>query len=161
MAKSAREFINYFPNACVEISVPDEVISRKLFIGSEFCLRNADNLRQLEISHILSICHLEPNSVKYEFISEHRGIPINDKSDVAISDYFDETFAFIESAEICLVNCSAGVSRSATICIAYLMRKNKISYEKARECLAEKSPQILPNEGFVEQLIAFERTLNL
>lgn len=52
---------------------------------------------------------------------------------------------------------SAGVSRSASIVIAYLMRYKGISYEEARKLLEKARPQIRPNDGFVRQLKLYER----
>lgn len=57
------------------------------------------------------------------------------------------------------MHCVAGVSRSATICIAYLMRYHRISLLQAYLFVKSKRPVIRPNNGFFRQLIDFERRL--
>ena len=54
------------------------------------------------------------------------------------------------------VNCGGGVSRSATIVIAYIMQKYRISYNDALKRVTKKR-KVFPNEGFIEQLNLFER----
>lgn len=51
---------------------------------------------------------------------EYMNVTIKDTKDVVISKYFADSIAFIAKGN-CLVHCQAGVSRSATIVIAYLM----------------------------------------
>ncbi|KAL3831706.1 hypothetical protein ACJMK2_023425 [Sinanodonta woodiana] len=58
-----------------------------------------------------------------------------------------------------LVHCNAGVSRSATIVIAYLMQFREMKYQEAFNYLKEKRPAICPNEGFRTQLLQFEKQL--
>ena len=50
------------------------------------------------------------------------------------------------------IHCKAGVSRSATITIAYLMKKYKLTYEEALMYVRSKRSIICPNAGFVKQL---------
>ena len=53
-------------------------------------------------------------------------IPIDDKSSVDISQYFDRCSTFIHKSRAhtnVLVHCKVGLSRSVTILIAYLMAK--------------------------------------
>lgn len=57
------------------------------------------------------------------------------------------------------MHCHAGVSRSATVMIAYLMTKNQWSYEESLTFLKSKRKWVKPNPGFVEQLKAYERRL--
>ncbi len=53
----------------------------------------------------------------------------------------------------------SGVSRSATIVLAYLMKYHHNTLKEAYLYLAEKRPQICPNEGFLIQLIRYEDEL--
>lgn len=44
----------------------------------------------------------------------------------------------------------AGVSRSATIVIAYLMKKRKLSYDDAFKFVKTRRVIVWPNDGFIE-----------
>lgn len=60
-----------------------------------------------------------------------------------------------------LVHCGAGVSRSATLVIMYLMRHNHWSAQKAKEhCVARRSI-VCPNDGFWRTLCALEDSLGI
>lgn len=72
-------------------------------------------------------------------------------------DFIDQN---ITSGNV-LVHCQAGVSRSATIVIAYIMKKNKIKSKAALEFVQEKRPIVGPNDGFLEQLKSWELDLKL
>ncbi|VDN17704.1 unnamed protein product, partial [Gongylonema pulchrum] len=56
-----------------------------------------------------------------------------------------------------LVHCVAGVSRSATICLAFLTKFRCSSLRQAYQLMASKRPLVRPNIGFWRQLIAFEQ----
>ena len=58
-----------------------------------------------------------------------------------------------------LVHCFVGVSRSATISIAYLMRLKRMTYEKTLKLVKSKRPDVMPNVGFIQQLIDYEDTV--
>lgn len=60
-----------------------------------------------------------------------------------------------------LVHCQAGVSRSATICLAYLMFTVKIGLEAAFEHVKSRRSVISPNLNFMSQLKNFEQELGL
>ncbi|KAI0311209.1 dual specificity phosphatase, partial [Amylostereum chailletii] len=49
-----------------------------------------------------------------------------------------------------------GVSRSAAIVIAYLIRKRGMSYEAASSYVRQRRPCIKPNSGFVRCLKDWE-----
>lgn len=51
-----------------------------------------------------------------------------------------------------LVHCHLGQSRSASIVIAYMMRKQGLTYEEALEKVKRKRSLVKPNVGFVKQL---------
>lgn len=58
-----------------------------------------------------------------------------------------------------LVHCRAGVSRSASIVIVYVMRKYNIPLREAYERVHAKRPVIAPNNGFWRQMIRYEEYL--
>ena len=56
------------------------------------------------------------------------------------------------------VHCVAGVSRSSTIVIAYLMNKG-MTYKEAFEWVKKKHSIAFPNYGFQRQLQNYEKVL--
>lgn len=59
------------------------------------------------------------------------------------------------------VHCHAGISRSATVCIAYLMQHKYMSKDAAYHFVQNKRPIISPNLAFMGQLVQYERKLRL
>jgi atypical dual specificity phosphatase len=51
-----------------------------------------------------------------------------------------------------LIHCAAGISRSASFTIAYLMRKNGTGFQATLEFVRSKRKCIFPNSGFRIQL---------
>lgn len=60
-----------------------------------------------------------------------------------------------------LVHCLAGISRSVTVTVAYLMQKRNLSLNDAYDFVKRKKSNISPNFNFMGQLLDFERTLGL
>lgn len=67
--------------------------------------------------------------------------------------------AEIASGGNVLVHCVAGVSRSATICLAFLTKFHCSSLRQAYHLMARKRPLVRPNIGFWRQLIAYEQVI--
>ena len=90
-------------------------------------------------------------------------IPINDGIDVHINEYFQDAVKFINEARdekrSVLVHCHAGISRSATIILAYLMINEKLSLGKAFKYVQSKRKIISPNLNFMGQLMILNREL--
>ena len=57
-----------------------------------------------------------------------------------------------------MVNCVEGVSRSATIVIAYCMLERAMSLYEAMTII-RRGRNIAPNDGFLKQLIRLEKQL--
>jgi len=76
---------------------------------------------------------------------------------------FDRTNKFIqeakEQATSCLVHCKMGVSRSASVCLAYLMKEYDWSYDQAFSYTKQRRQCINPNDGFKSQLATYESIL--
>jgi hypothetical protein len=56
-----------------------------------------------------------------------------------------------------LVHCLAGVSRSVTFTLAYLMYKLHLNFNDAFDFVRRRKGNIAPNFTFLEQLLEFER----
>ena len=61
---------------------------------------------------------------------------------------FDE----IKHGNNILVHCLAGISRSVSIIIAYLMIVEKLTYNQALDSIRQIRPEVNPNPGFAYQL---------
>ena len=58
------------------------------------------------------------------------------------------------------VHCHAGISRSATISISYIMKTMNVGLTRAYDFVKQKRPCISPNLNFMGQLLEFEKKLN-
>lgn len=80
---------------------------------------------------------------------------------VDIHQYFDEIISIINEGFThggVLVHCHAGLSRSATIVIAFLIKEMRMSLHSAYNFVSNKRP-IKPNPHFMKQLIQFEKEI--
>jgi len=77
--------------------------------------------------------------------------------------YFKEAVEFIKTAvdkrQNVLVHCFAGVSRSCTIVIAYLVRFFGMEVYSALSFIKRKRPWVNPNYGFYSQLKRYYQQL--
>lgn len=64
-----------------------------------------------------------------------------------------------DSKQGVLVHCLAGVSRSVTITVAYLMQTKKLTLNEAYDYVKTCKPNISPNFNFMGQLLEFQRSL--
>ncbi|CAD5123333.1 unnamed protein product [Dimorphilus gyrociliatus] len=94
---------------------------------------------------------------------ETKKILCNDLPSQDLLRYFDECADKIHdvgrNGGKTLVHCVAGVSRSSSICIAYLVKYNSMSLREAYFYVKEKRCIIRPNIGFFKQLIQYEKVV--
>jgi atypical dual specificity phosphatase len=141
------------PFDCVDISR----ITSRLYLGSfEAGAKMAEGLKFHGITHVLTVgCRMPiPHAESFEY----KVIEFEDHHDVDIKQHFDTTYQFLRSAlessqtSRALVHCWAGVSRSATIVMAFLMRHYTMSYQEAFEHVRRARHWVCPNRGFRAQL---------
>ena len=91
---------------------------------------------------------------------EFKVVDLEDNEHYEISDSdLKECFDFIKPDKRTIVVCTAGISRSATICIAYLMRYEGKSLEAAHAQVKGARRFVKPNPGFWRFLIQYEKRL--
>ena len=128
-------------------------IDQNLFLSSWEPAMDINWLRAQRITHIVNLSQL-PN--QYPTQCKYLTIPINDLETENIAQYFSAASNFIHQALMSggrvLVHCMAGISRSPTIVIAYLVQKRGMSLQNAFNLVQQRRPIISPNQGFVNQL---------
>lgn len=89
-------------------------------------------------------------------------IKASDCASQDIQQYFQECIEFIHKARLnggnVLVHCLAGVSRSTTIVIAYVMTVTELSWVDAMNAVRGARKVTNPNFGFQRQLQSYEHT---
>lgn len=132
-----------------------------LYLGNYKTSMSKTTLTNKNISHILCVGHEMAKFVDDNY--QYMKLEVEDDEDEDILTNFDDTFNFIEEGINkggVLVHCFGGISRSSTIIIAYLIKKNKMSYLQAYEIVKTLKSDIKPNEGFVEKLKIFDKVTN-
>jgi len=132
-------------------------ITDKLYLGNECGAHNQEMLTKLGITHIL----VAGNYLHQKFPKNYKylKLPLIDRPKQDLFAHLQDAFDYIDSGEKVLVHCAGGMSRSASIVIAYVMVKNKWKYEETYKFLKEKRPIVCPNEGFVTQLKQLEEMI--
>jgi len=127
--------------------------------------KNLDKIKEYNITFILNCTKDIPNYFENNTSIKYMRVPIDDTSNMHIEKYFAATYDFIDNAvssnNNILVHCYAGMSRSATILIAYFMRKYKWSYVKALKFVKEKRSIVNPNSDFVDALEKYQMELKI
>lgn len=132
-----------------------------LYIGSIGAASNLEELNKENITHI--VCAAVGIKHFYEDKFKYLQIDLLDSESQNIKQHFKESADFIHNAinsgGNVLVHCHAGISRSSTICISYLMQYLNMSYNAALGLMKSKREKINPNPGFERQLKEFEQQL--
>nr|XP_046172614.1 dual specificity protein phosphatase 10-like isoform X2 [Oncorhynchus gorbuscha] len=135
-----------------------------LFLGNERDAQDLDLLLRLNIGYVVNVTTHLPLYHLGSSLIHYKRLPATDNSKQNLRQYFEEVFEFIEEAHQSgrgvLVHCQAGVSRSATIIIAYLMKHTLMTMTDAYKYVRGRRPVVSPNLNFMGQLLEFERDLN-
>ena len=138
---------------------PDHVIDN-VYISNYQCAKHLPSLQKRKINRII-VCGNELKPL-FPVEIEYLKFDLDDTEDQTIHNCFEEAYEFIQSSsKNVLVHCYAGISRSSTIVISYLMKRHNMTYFDAQHFLRSKRACIEPNEGFQKQLLEYDRSLSL
>jgi protein-tyrosine phosphatase len=130
---------------------PIDHIIDHIYLGD---LRAADDtsiLQLHEITHIINCAVGLPETFpeNYKYLS----LNLRDDTDQDLSEAFKVSLEFLKdkNAKV-FIHCKQGVSRSASIVLAYLIMEKGLSYNEAFEVLVKKRNVVRPNTFFEQQL---------
>lgn len=137
-----------------------------LYLGDQDMANNRRELRRLGITHVLNASHSRWRGTPeaYEGLGiRYLGVEAHDSPAFDMSIHFQTAADFIHRALSqpggkILVHCAVGVSRSATLVLAYLMLYHHFTLVEAIKKVKDHRG-IIPNRGFLRQLLALDRRL--
>lgn len=135
----------------------DEVsqIVPHLYLTSLKSAEDRDILAKYSIDAILSIINFQLNVNCKESVRKYR-ISLRDLPHEDALNHFPHACEIIghhlKLNQNVLVHCAVGVSRSASMILAYLMKHNQWTYFEALNFVRSKRPCVGPNQGFQMQL---------
>ncbi|XP_065839793.1 dual specificity protein phosphatase 3-like [Oscarella lobularis] len=145
----------------------DEVLEG-VYIGEKGFAMDKDKLKRLGITYVLNAAEgtgfgkVDTGKDFYDDDVTYMGIRATDVMGYDMEPHFRLASEFIKTAvsggHKILVHCVQGVSRSASLVIAYCMLDLKMTLKEAVARIRAKR-NVCPNTGFLKQLIQFEQTL--
>ncbi|MBT8468225.1 MAG: dual specificity protein phosphatase family protein [Deltaproteobacteria bacterium] len=142
-------------------------ITGALYLGARPNREGVQELKGAGVTHVVS-CLMENDRSKMEFLQQdfhHLFLGVHDGMQQDIAGTFSQFFDFAAAAMASdpkaklFVHCEVGVSRSATLVIALLMKTEAMSFFDALCRVRSKRFQVLPNIGFASQLQRLEHEL--
>ncbi|KAM6104871.1 LOW QUALITY PROTEIN: uncharacterized protein FYW35_012307 [Pterocles gutturalis] len=131
-----------------------------LFLGDLVTAHNRFVLWKMGVTHVLNAAHGTAYSHGgqdfYGATIDYYGVPAHDLPNFDISQFFFSAAQFIHNAlntpgAKILVHCAVGVSRSASLVLAYLMINHHLPLVEAIKTVKEHR-WISPNRGFLKHL---------
>uniref|UniRef100_A0A1I7VU48 Dual specificity protein phosphatase 19 n=1 Tax=Loa loa TaxID=7209 RepID=A0A1I7VU48_LOALO len=135
-------------------------VAKGIYLGSQDVAHDYDILMAHNVTHIVNCATGVENiflgAIKYLTFS------VLDLPWSNIEQHFDKCHKFmkeaVEDGGNVLVHCNAGVSRSPTIVLSYIMRYNRMTLREALEHV-NAIRKVSPNPGFMQQLMRYEMKL--
>ena len=141
------------------LPIDAEEISSGLWLGALSAAENHAFIKQQHITHVLTVFPHEPPEVPKSV--KLLQIKCADSPMALIGMKFDEACDFIDTARAgggcVLVHCLCGVSRSATMVCAALMRHEDMTASDALALVRSRRSIADPNPAFLTQLGIFEQ----
>ncbi|XP_032833512.1 dual specificity protein phosphatase 22 [Petromyzon marinus] len=128
-----------------------------LYLGNIKDSADLKQLRDHNITHILSV-----HDAAREALEEmtYLCIQVSDTPSQNLTQHFKDCIQFIHKCRMekkgCLVHCLAGVSRSVTMVVAYIMTVTSLGWEEAMVAVKTARTCANPNLGFQQQLQMFQ-----
>lgn len=131
-----------------------------LFLAGYRDIIRQNSLLELQIDSVINVAEELDISSGLAFLSNSLKFPFKDSVKQKILPEFEQISvnidSLLEDKKRVVVNCQAGRSRSASLILYYLMTRKNMSLAESLDLVIKSRPQIMPNIGFIEQLIEWE-----
>lgn len=152
-----------------ELNEISEILDGRLYLSGGR-VATAERLASMNIKAVVRAITEHEEEILMESTKEAIRLPANidvmyvrlmDLEDSDIQSHFDRVLRFIhthlKNGDKVLIHCGAGISRSATLIMAYLISHKHLTLRAAYALVRNKRKIVRPNNGFFRQLIDYER----
>ncbi|XP_043272054.1 probable serine/threonine-protein kinase nek3 isoform X2 [Venturia canescens] len=144
-----------------QMDAPTEIFDH-VYLGSEWNASNLEELQKNGVRHILNVTREIDNFFPGMF--DYLNVRVYDDEKTDLLKHWDDTFKYITKAKKegskVLVHCKMGVSRSASVVIAYAMKAYNWDFSQAWKHVKDKRNCIKPNNSFLLQLETYQGILD-
>jgi len=182
LQSSFEEFYQHYPTLCFVSSsnnnhsddpVPSPTIDIEsyqmsevlpgLYLGNAHDAKDMTLLKQNDIKSIINISTTIPCYYENENLFDYLQLSLNDSWQENIFEHFEKTFEYIHqkllSNQNILVHCQAGISRSPSFVMGYLMKYHSKTFDQAFVLVKDKRKIINPNLNFLAQLTRYQQVI--
>lgn len=130
-----------------------------LYVGNYRDSKDSTQLERFQITHIVAI---HDAARKLHSDKHYLCVLASDTPEQNLTQYFPLCNDFIHAARLrgghVLIHCLAGMSRSVTVAVAYIMSVTSLNWKEALKVVRAGRAVANPNTGFQKQLQEFEAT---
>jgi len=143
----------------MHLIVPSSGSVGALYLGSMTAVNDPDLLQEHRISHLVQVLDVAWLPAARAGFECYR-IDIRDSTSADLRPHLESVCNYIDralrSGQNVLVHCQQGISRSAAVVMAYLIRNHSMSFDAAYALVKRKRACTKPNSGFVQCLQEWE-----
>ena len=142
-----------------------EILPGKIWLGSARAATDPQMLAAHNIKYVFTVASrlvcTDTADSEASLVSDHAVLEVDDKPEVDLLSHLNEALAWLDhvlskNKGAVLIHCAQGVSRSVSVCVAYLMARKKMSLKSALKYVRSRRAVANPNVGFRRQLKLFE-----
>lgn len=151
-----------------EVEADISKIETNIYLGTYKGSLDRDLLQSNGITHIIQVVEVDHNPHTSDF--DYWNVCVSDRVEEDLSLHFDTCSDYIHRVlsqneeHRVFVHCGAGISRSAAMVIAYMMKYDdrfECQFRTAYEYLKTRRVQVKPNRGFKKQLELYQQLLSM